>query len=186
MRPPKAAHSPEQCHHQQVGGEVQIGKTVQRKKSSGSPRSSGQRRWRLEWPSPSRKKNKTKTEMSLRHRAQSLCLKKSSLNVILGKDLHLRPYRIKSVKNCSRGRRVKMANSLTEHPAGLDQVWFSDEANFWLDGQVNPRNVLHWVSATPDKVLTNPFRAQKVSLDDHEARKRCSRAVFFSSNMSVA
>ena len=59
-------------------------KMFERKKNSGSPRLSGQRRSRLECPSQSRKK-------SLKHRAQSLGLNKSSPSVIIRKDLHLRP-----------------------------------------------------------------------------------------------
>ena len=49
-----------------------------------------------------------------------------------------------------------MANWLTDHPAVLDQVWFSDEAHFWLDGQMNFRNAVHWV-------LTRPLHSQKVT-----------------------
>ena len=56
-----------------------------------------------------------------------------------------------------------MVNWPTEHPPVLDQVWFSDEAHFWLDGQVNSRNVVYWGSATPGKVLTKPLHSQKVT-----------------------
>ena len=88
MRPPKAAHSAEQCHHQQVGDEVQRRKTVStrgkgavvalhRQVRRGGGWSAG---WRVCPETP---------ERSLRHRAQSLGLKKSSVNEIIRKDLRL-------------------------------------------------------------------------------------------------
>ena len=48
---------------------------------------------------------------------------------------------------------MTMANLLTEQPAVLDRVCFSDKAHFWLDGQVNSWNAAHWESGTPGKML---------------------------------
>ena len=104
---------------------------------------------------------------SLRHKAQSLGLNNSPQNEILRTDLHLPPYRIQVAQKLSADnerRLEKMGNWLTEHPAVLDQVWSSDEPHFWLDGQVNSRNVVHWWFATPGKVLTSSLHSQKVTV----------------------
>ena len=106
-------------------------------------------------------------ERSLRHRAQSLGLKKSSLNSILKKDLNLRPYRIQIRHKLSpedQRRRLKMANWLTDHPSVFDRVWFSDETHFWLDGKVNSHKAVHWGSKSPDKVLEKPLHSEKVTV----------------------
>ena len=104
------------------------GKLFQRKKGSGRPRSVRSKEVATEVAQSVQQS----PEWSLRHRAQSLGLKKSSLNTILRKDLHLRPYRMQVRQKLSpedERRRLKMAKWLTEHPAVLDQVWFSDEAD---------------------------------------------------------
>lgn len=105
-------------------------------------------------------------ERSVRHRAQSLGLKRTTLNTILRKDLRFHPYRIQVRHKLTpedKNRRVKMAQWFTEHPAVFDRLWFSDEAHFWLSGHVNSRNAVHWGSKVPDKVLTKPLHSEKVS-----------------------
>ena len=88
------------------------------------------------------------------------------MNTILRKDLRLHPYRIQVHQKLTqedKSRRVKMAQWFEEHPAVLDWLWFTDEAHFWLSGHVNSRNAVHWGSSAPDKVLTKPLHAEKVT-----------------------
>ena len=57
-----------------------------------------------------------------------------------------------------------MAHWLTNHPVVFDRVWFTDEAHFFLNGQVNTHNAVHWGSSAPEKVLTKPLHSPKVTV----------------------
>ena len=76
--------------------------------------------------------------------------------------MHPRPYR-KQVRQKLPPEDKIDDSWLTEHLAVPDQGRFLDDDHFWLDGQVNSRNAVHWGSATPDKVLTKPLHSQKVT-----------------------
>ena len=104
---------------------------------------------------------------SIRHRGQALGISRSSLHRILKEDLRLHPYRLQLCQKLTiydQKKRVKMAKWLTQHPAVMDRVWFSDEAHFWLNGHVNSRNDVHWASEKPDEVLTTPLHSEKVTV----------------------
>ena len=105
-------------------------------------------------------------ERSVRHRLQSLGLKRASLHTILREDLRLHSYRMQVRHKLTPedgSRRWKMAQRFIEHPVVLDRLWFSYEAYFWLSGHVNSRNALHWGSNGPDKVLIQPLHSKKVT-----------------------
>ena len=106
-----------------------------RKQDSGRPRSVRSK----ETPRQVERSALDSPERSVRHWAQSLGLKRTSLNTILRKDLRLHPYRIQVRQKLTpedRSRRVKMAQWFAEHPAVLDRLWFTDEAHFWLSEHV--------------------------------------------------
>ena len=93
---------------------------------------------------------------SVRQWAQCLGLKRTSLNTILRKDLRLHIYRNKQDTNSSepdsRGQEqaVRMAQWFAEHPDVSDSV----------SGSLTKRT---WGSSVPDKVLTMPLHAEKVT-----------------------
>ena len=105
---------------------------------------------------------------SLRKRSQELGLKKSSVQRILIKDLHLYPYRIQikqKLTPADKEKRVEMCNWFTEtiedNPDFLEDVWFSDEAHFNLSGHVNIKNNVFWGSEPPNEVLQRPLHSIK-------------------------
>ena len=105
---------------------------------------------------------------SLRRRGQELNISRSSLKVILVKDLNMYPYRIQIKQSLTNADMVKrtetcqwFADKLEEDETFLDDVWFSDEAHFTLNGQVNSKNYVFWGLVTPDEVATRPLHSEK-------------------------
>ena len=46
----------------------------------------------------------------------------------------------------------------------LDNIWFSDEAHFYLDGHVSPQNCRFWAAEPPDLVKEKPLHSPKVTV----------------------
>ncbi|KAI6658763.1 hypothetical protein LOD99_15088 [Oopsacas minuta] len=46
----------------------------------------------------------------------------------------------------------------------LSHLWTTDEAHFHLDGQVNSKSNIFWVSSRPDEVNETPLHSQKVTV----------------------
>ena len=104
---------------------------------------------------------------SVRRRSQSLGLRKGTTHLILKQDLHLRPYRVQfhhDLKPSDMKRRVAMADWFRRHPDVFENLWFSDEAHFCLNGQVNSRNAVHWGSQRPDEVLSRQRHNKRVTV----------------------
>lgn len=107
---------------------------------------------------------------SSRRRSQELNVSRSSIRRILKLDLHLFPYRIQvkhKLTENDKQARVSMCewfnDMMEEDEDWIDNVWFSDEAHFHLDGHVNSKNTVFWGSNAPDMVLQRPLHSQKVT-----------------------
>ena len=103
---------------------------------------------------------------STRHRSQALGLKRSSMLRIL-KESKFKAYKIsirQQLTDVDRQRRVEMAEWFEQHPEILENVWFTDEAHFWLSGQVNSHNAVHWGRNRPDEVMHKPLHSKKVTV----------------------
>ena len=61
--------------------------------------------------------------------------------------------------------RVQFAHSMKENDETADVIWFSDEAHFHLNAQVNKRNCRFWRSEKPDGCQL--FRTQVISYRGH-------------------
>ena len=63
--------------------------------------------------------------------------------------------------------RVAMCNwfndKMEEDEDWIDNVWFSDEAHFHLDGQFNSKNCVFWGTQPPQEVLQRPLHSSKVT-----------------------
>ena len=97
---------------------------------------------------------------SSRRRSQELGLSRSSIRRILKLDLKLFPYHIQVKHKLTaedQRARVRMCDwfnaKMEEDEEWIDNVWFSDEAHFHLDGHVNSKNCVFWGSRPPDEVL---------------------------------
>ncbi|XP_023021061.2 uncharacterized protein [Leptinotarsa decemlineata] len=101
---------------------------------------------------------------SIRHRAQELDLCPSTLWKILRKNLGLRAYKIQLVQELKpndhqvRRRFVEWAqNEITVVPNFHKQIFFSDEAHFWLNGYVNKQNCRIWSKGNPQVYVKTAF-----------------------------
>lgn len=103
--------------------------------------------------------------LSIRKRGQELNIKKSSLQVILKKDLHLTAYKIQLVqelKDSDHESRLNFATEMLERFNSFDNILFSDEANFHLNGHVNKQNCRYWSKENPKTKHQRPLHSPKV------------------------
>lgn len=98
----------------------------------------------------------------IRKRSQALIIKKSSLHSILKKDLHLKAYKIQLVqelKDTDYANRLNFANEMLQR---FNNILFSDEANFQLNGHVNRQNCRYWAVENPIRKHERPLHSPKV------------------------
>ena len=107
---------------------------------------------------------------SCRRRSQELSLSRMSIVRILKLDLKLFPYHIQvkhKLTTQDQRARVAMCNwfndKMEEDEDWIDNVWFSDEAHFHLDGHVNSKNCVFWGTQPPQEVLQWPLHSSKVT-----------------------
>ena len=64
-----------------------------------------------------------------------------------------------------KGQRVLMCQWFRERlrcePDFLDNVWFTDEAHFYLSGHVSSQSTFYWGRSPPEYVLERPLHAEK-------------------------
>ena len=108
-------------------------------------------------------------DISTRRRSAMLDIPRTTLQRVLRKELGLYPYRI-TKKHALLPRdvpaRLRMANWYLRKDAADDDfvqnIWFTDEANFHLVGSVNSHNAVHWGSERPDQVQQVPLHSPKL------------------------
>jgi hypothetical protein len=92
---------------------------------------------------------------------------RTSLNRILHKDLHLHPYKIQIVqalKPNDPAQRLQFANEVLERFTSFNNIFFSDEAHFHLNGHVNRQNCRYWSDTNPDLKHQKPLHSPKVTV----------------------
>lgn len=105
------------------------------------------------------------SSLSLRKRSQALNIKKSTLHLILKKDLHLRAYKIQLVQELKPSdyeQRLNFVQEMLARFATFDNILFSDEANFHLNGHVNKQNCRYWSQVNPRHKHMRPLHSPKV------------------------
>ena len=103
-----------------------------------------------------------------RRRAQELELRSTSVRRILKEELKMYPYKIQvrhALTDRDKAERVEMCNFFNRKMEcdndWIQNVWFSDEAHFHLNGSVNRQNVRYWGSIRPHDVLEVPLHSPK-------------------------
>ena len=93
---------------------------------------------------------------SIRRRSAQLNIPRASLHRILKLDLKLKPYVIQVHQRLTplhAQQRIQMCNwflqEIEQNPNFLENIWFSDEAHFYLNGHVNNKNFVFWGSQKP-------------------------------------
>ena len=110
-------------------------------------------------------------EQSCRQLAQKVGCSRATTHRILRQDIGLYPYKICVKQTLSDGDKEgrKMFSSwlvemCRQSENCLDNIWFSDEAHFYLDGHVSPQNCRFWAAESPDLVKEKPLHSPKVTV----------------------
>ena len=105
---------------------------------------------------------------SIRRRSQQMGFSRESLRRMLNKDLGLYPYRIQvkqQLTACHIRQRKDMCSwflqRMDEEATFLENIWFSDEAHFYLSGYVNTKNYVYWGTSRPDCVMQRPLHSKR-------------------------
>ena len=104
----------------------------------------------------------------LKQLAQQLGCSYSTAQRMARTDLKLHPYKIsihQKLRNCDEEARKRYCAWFTRKcnvsPQFLENIWFSDEAHFHLDGRVNSQNYRYWGSEPPKDVAERPLHSKK-------------------------
>ena len=109
--------------------------------------------------------------ISVRRLAQRIHVSRSTTHRLLKNTLCLTPYKISvhhSLTEVDCEERVAFCKWLKERcdvsEGFISNIWWSDEAHFHLNGQVNRQNYRFWGEAPPDEVLQKPLHSPKVTV----------------------
>jgi hypothetical protein len=90
-----------------------------------------------------------------------------SVQQILKSDLNLYPYKLTRVlpklNVQNEHQRMAFAEWARNNEASFNNVWFSDEAHFHLDGVVNKHNVRFWASENPRVIHEKVRHAPRIT-----------------------
>ncbi|CAH1114272.1 unnamed protein product [Psylliodes chrysocephalus] len=104
---------------------------------------------------------------SIRKHAVALTLSKSTVHTILQKDLKFHPYKIQIVQALKVEDypiRVAFAQHMLQNFNNFDNILFSDEAHFHLNGAVNKQNCRYWGDNNPREKHQQPLHSPKVTV----------------------
>ena len=107
-------------------------------------------------------------ETSTRRRNLQLGLSRTTLRRVLNDDLNLFPYKIQIKQQLNDGDKqsrlvmCRWFNGMLEADDGwINDVWFTDEAHFYLNGLVNKQNYRFWGSEKPGYIAERPLHSPK-------------------------
>ena len=107
---------------------------------------------------------------SVRRRSAELGIPRESVRRILKYDLGMKPYRIQMHQRLTDADAVARTNmcrwflqKIDQDQTFLGKIWFSDEAHFYMNGQVNSKNYIFWGSQKPDEVYQKQVHDLKVT-----------------------
>lgn len=106
-------------------------------------------------------------DLSTRKRSAELGISRTSLRRILKSDLKLHPYKIQLVQKLKPNDfnlRKLYAETMLERFSNFDNILFSDEAHFHLNGHVNKQNCRYWSSENPKTKHQKPLHSPKVTV----------------------
>lgn len=130
--------------------------------------------------------------LSLRRIAQQVQLSLSSVWKVARKHLGLKAYKITknfALKEPDRARRTDFCHwaleKIDQDPSFLDQLWFSDEAHFHLNGYVNSQNCRIWGEENPHVSVQVGLHSRKVTVWAAMSRKAIIGPFFFREGETV-
>jgi transposase len=130
---------------------------------------------------------------SCRSVAESLQLPLMSVHKIMRVHLRLKPYHLhhlQSLKESDFIDRQQFAEwflqKCVDDPIFLENVMWSDEAHFYLHGQVATRNCIIWETENPHAFTTTPLHSPKVTVWCAFTAKCMLPPFFFTANVNGA
>lgn len=101
-------------------------------------------------------------------RSLQLQMSETTVRRVLKSDLQLFPYKIQikqSLTEADKQSRVQMCNwfndQMESNKQWITNVWFSDEAHFYVNGVVNRQNYRYWGAEKPQEVAERPLHSPK-------------------------
>lgn len=111
------------------------------------------------------------SELSIRKGAAATSLSPSSYRRVLIDDLHLYPYKISVIQllnDSSKEARILFATTMLDliksGSINAKNIWFSDEAHFYLNGYVNSQNFRIWGTENPHSFREKPLHPVYLSV----------------------
>lgn len=104
---------------------------------------------------------------STRKRSAELSVSRTTLRRILKKDLKLHPYKLQLVQHLKpndHNLRRHFVETMLERFRSFNNILFSDEAHFHLNGHVNKQNSRYWASDNPHFKHQKPMHSPKVTV----------------------
>ena len=92
---------------------------------------------------------------------------RSSLHRMLPYDLKLTPYTVSIMQHLKQSdveSRLSFARRMITNNDIADKIWFSDEAHFHLNAEVNKKNVRYWRTEKPNYYLEKPLHSEKITV----------------------
>ena len=77
-----------------------------------------------------------------------------------------------------------LLNAINDNPSILDNMFFSDEAWFQLNGYVNSQNYRFWSSSNPHQYIEAPLHSAKTGVWCAMSRKKIIGPIFFSGRLN--
>ncbi|XP_045504404.1 uncharacterized protein LOC123701036 [Colias croceus] len=105
-------------------------------------------------------------QLSIRKRQSQLGMSRATVHRILRSDLNLKPYKIQIVQELREtdfDLRLNFVNTMLEKFDDYQNIFFSDEAHFHLDGYVNRQNCRFWGNTNPGLLHQRPLHSPKVT-----------------------
>ena len=130
---------------------------------------------------------------SCRNVAKRLEMPLTSVHKILRVKLQMKPYRIKHLQALTENDftdRLEFAHWFLESCANdrefLEDVLWTDEAHFYLHGQVSSQNCMIWSKENPQAFTTSPLHSPKITVWCGFTAKCILPPFFFSSTVTGA
>jgi len=109
--------------------------------------------------------------VSQRRLSNIMNMKRTSLRRIMKEDLGCYPYKPKLLETINekdfelrKKFAQKMINAIDNCSTMLKNMWFSDEAHFYLTGHVNKQNMRLWAQSNPNYTMETPLHPQKITV----------------------
>ena len=106
-------------------------------------------------------------ESSTRKRSAALAIPRTSLRRILHLDLKLHPYKLQIVQEMKPNdyiERKLLADTMLERFSSLENVLFTDEAHFHINGHINKHNCRYWSTENPRLKHQKPLHSPKTTV----------------------